>query len=284
MKRTIIPGIMALLIILLAFGCQQHQPTGSATAEPAAEADEPAIEINPITGEPYQDIVEKRGVQTNITDFNALLVRATKITSYEYSFTDTGLGVAGHNFTVFGKFVKVRLPEVREHDNGNIFDEVFMERLTKQAFSHCSKYVCEKPDIDKEIERVEYSDYYISDPMEYLYKVMAAEYIKDEMLGDQYTRVYSATFEGKDARVWLQEYYGFPLKIVVRNEDDSRRTIEFKDMMIDAARRGDIELPFNFTISGEEGSWYFWEHYLGEWPPEGSNIIPLGDEEPKLSV
>ncbi|MBW2997665.1 hypothetical protein KY349_04970 [Candidatus Woesearchaeota archaeon] len=278
MKRTIIPGIMALLIILLAFGCQQP------ASDDVAPDTEPDVEINPITGEPYQDIVEKRGVQTNITEFNELLLRATRITSYKYSLVDTGLGVEGYDFTVLGRFVKVRLPDVQEHDSGVVFDEVFMERLTKQAFSHCSRYVCEKPDIDKEIERVEYSDYYISDPMEYLYKVTDAEYVKDDVLGDQYTRVYSAKFEGKDARVWLQEYYGFPLKIVIRNEDDSKRTIEFEDMMIDAARRGEIELPFNFTISGEEGSWYFWEHYLGEWPPEGSGIRPLGDVEPKLSV
>lgn len=279
MKRAIISGIMAMLIILLAFGCQQ-QPSSD-----GVDIDiEPDIDINPITGEPYQDIAEKRGVQTNITDFNELLVRATKINSYKYSLTDTGLGVEGYNFTVFGRFVKLRLPEVQEHDDGTVFDEVFMERRTKQAFSHCSKYVCEKPDIDKEIERVEYSEYYINDPMEYLYKVTNAKYMKDAMLGNQYTRVFSAKFEGKEARVWLQEYYGFPLKIIVRNEDDSKRIIEFKNMMIDAARRGEIELPFNFTISGEEGNWYFWEHYLGEWPPEGTNVLPLGEEKLKLSV
>jgi hypothetical protein len=136
--------------------------------------------------------------------------------------------------------------------------------VTKTAFSHCSIKNCPKPNLDKELEKVKYDDYYINDPLEYLYKATTPTYIGEEMLGDQYTKVYNIMFEGKPGKIWLQEYYGFPLVIEV-----GTRKIEFKDMMVDATRSGETDLPFNFTVKGESKSWYFWEHYLGEWPKPG---------------
>ncbi len=275
MKNAIITTGLVMLVMVLVFvtGCHQGQPSAEPDAKPdvnvqvspeqaGAEAD-----INPITGEPYHDIVDKRGFQTNITDFDELVRRASSIQSYKYNITDTGIGIKNLMFIVDGRFVKHILPKAMQHETGEVFDEVLMDRLTKQAFSHCSKYLCPKPNIDYELERVDYSDYYVPDPMEYLYRTTDGKLINEEMIGNQYTKVFSANFEGKPARIWLQEYYGFPLKIIVREDDDSKRTITFDGMMIDAARRAEVDPPFNFTISGEKGHWWFWEHYLGEWSP-----------------
>jgi hypothetical protein len=277
MKKTLLMGLV-LIAILFISGCN------APPYEPDGKVPEPEVEINPITGEPYQDIVEKRGVKTNITEFNELLRRATKIESYKYTITDTDLGVEGHEFYVLGRFVKIRLPGTMQHGTGEFFDEVLMDRVTKTAFSHCSRDLCPKPDIDKGLEKVEYSDYYISDPMEYLYRVTKPEYIEEEMVGDQYTKVFNARFEGNEARVWLQEYYGFIVKMIVKNEDGTKRVIKFEDMLVDNTRRGEIDLPFNFTVKGEQGSWYFWEHYLGEWPPKGMTLEEFYEQNPALGV
>ena len=86
MKRTIITGTILLLLLIFAGGCQLKYNT-NVTVSPDGEN----AEINPITGEPYQDIAEKRGVKTNITEFDELLRRASKIESYKYILTDTGL-------------------------------------------------------------------------------------------------------------------------------------------------------------------------------------------------
>lgn len=267
-NRQITTGPFILVLIMaiaFAAGCNPQSSEANVTISPEPSSGEAGI--NPITGEPYQDIVEKRGVKTNITDYKELVRRASSINEYKYNITDTGTGVKDQRFIIKGRFVKKVLPEPMQHSTGQVFDEILMDRITRQAFSHCSKHLCPKPDIDKELERVDYEDYYVPDPMEYLYKATDGELVREDMIGNQYTKVFSVTFEGKPARIWLQEYYGFPLKIIVRNEDDSRRTILFEDMMIDATRRGEIDTPFNFTISGEDGHWWFWEHYLGEWKP-----------------
>ena len=273
MKKTIISGLI-IIIILLVFisGCNSYYETDKTGSEDDAglEGDE----------ESALDIVEKRGFKTNITDPRELMIRSSSIISYKYNLTDTGMGVENYRIWTLGRFVKVRFNELRQHSTGEWYDEILMDRLTKTAFSHCSRVYCPKPDdIDKELEKVEYSDYYLRDPMEYLYKTTDLEYMKEEMLGNQYTKVFKATFEGDEARIWLQEYYGFPLKILVKNDDGTRRTIKFEDMMIDATRRGELDLPFNFTVKGEEDkSWIFWEHYLGEWPSKSLVIEQPGEQ------
>jgi len=281
MKKTIIVGLtFALLTLFFMFsiGCKFPSKT-NVTISP-----EPELEINPITGEPYKDIKEKRGFQTNIKEFNDLIVRASKLISFNYKLTDTELGIEGQQYFVLHRFMKTQLSDLEQHSSGQWFDEVMMERTQKIAFSHCSKEFCPRPDIDLEVEKVDYEYYYNKDPMEYIYSATKAEYVKDELLDDDYTKVFNVMYEGQPARVWLQEYYGYPLKIVVRNSDNTKRTIKFEDMEIDTVRRAEIDLPFNFTVSGEGNKrWVFWEHYLGEWPKQGQRI-EVGQNGPALGV
>ncbi|NQU79442.1 hypothetical protein HQ545_06770 [Candidatus Woesearchaeota archaeon] len=264
-KNIIIILPLLALIITLAAGCAYipQDPDSNATKD----------DNTTDQTEPAPDIVEKRGQKTNITKFNELLTRATKIKAFKYKITDTGMEGTNkdtYSIKMLGRYVKIGLPEPREHDTGEVFDEVIMDRLTKTAFTHCSSDLCLKPELDRELEKVEYETYYMPDPLEYIYKITDTQYVKEEMLGDQYTKVFNAQFEKRPARVWLQEYYGFPLKIIIRMEDDNKRTITFDDMIIDNTRLVDIKPPFNFTVKGEEGTWIMWEHYLGDWPPQNN--------------
>ncbi len=285
MKRKTITwtalAMMAIIALsaLLITGCRQGTESNITVSPETADKN-----INPITGEPYQDIPEKRGVKTNITEFNELLRRASAVQSYRYTLKDTGLGVEDRQFLVYGRFVKIKLPDAYQHGSGEVFDEVLMDRITKTALSHCSKDTCPAPDIDKELEKVRFEEYYVRDPLEYLYELTNPEYMEEDMIGRDYAKVFKAKFEGDEAVVWLQEYYGFPLKMMVREEDGTTRTIEFQDMMIDEVRRGEIDPPFEFTVKGEEGTWWMWEHYLGEWKPQKRMVQPTVNTEPALGV
>jgi hypothetical protein len=275
LRNLICVGFVVLLIVLFLFsaaGCQKTE-----------NEDKENVSVETGLKELPKDLVEKRGMKTNITEFQELARRASSINSFKYKFSDTETGVKDYHFTSLNRFVKLTLPELKEHKTGEVFNEVFMDKLTETALSHCGLAYCPKGSLDKEVEKVEFDDYYIRNPVEYLYRATDAEFVKEELLDDQYTKVFSVTFEGRPARIWLQEYYGFPLKIVVRNEDESKRTIKFDDVMIDSTRRGEIDLPFNFTVKGEPKSWVFWEHYLGEWPPKNAIHLDKG-QDVKISV
>ncbi len=261
MKRTILLGIILSACLLLIVGCQQ-----TTTDTPDTPSAEEGPEINPITGEPYQDIETKRGETTNITEYRELLRRASAIGSFTYKFSDTQIGEETYLYEVFGRFVKITLPGPEKHKTGEVYDEIIMDRVTKTALSHCSRELCPRPNIDKEVEKVDYDEYYIYDIYEYLTRTFNGAYVKEEMIGNQYTKVFSANFEGNEARVWLQEYYGFPLKILIKQDDGSKRTILFEDVMVYNTRKSEIVPPGNFTVKGVDGYWIFFEHYLGEWP------------------
>lgn len=280
-KRAISAGIVMLTIVLFLFsaaGCQKSILSKENMNKENVSVD---VEDNSkeLTAEELpKDLVEKRGIKTNITEFQELTRRASSINAFKYEFSDTEAGIENYQFTSLNRFVKLTLPDLREHETGEEFNEVFMDKLTETALSHCGLAYCPKGSLDKEVEKVEFDDYYLRNPVEYLYRATDAEFVKEELLDDQYTKVFSVTFEGRPARIWLQEYYGFPLKIVIRNEDDSKRTIKFDEVMIDSTRRGEIDLPFNFTVKGEPKSWVFWEHYLGEWPPKNAIRLEKGKD------
>jgi len=283
MKRAILFIIFAIAVLMIS-GCQQKYPEQTNTTTPNISENHTKVVKKPV------DIVEKRGQITNITDFNELVARASKIQTYKYNLSDTAYPKKEY-FYFDGRFVKIILPELRKHTTGEKYDEIFLDRMTKTALSHCSIKYCPKPNQDKNLEIVDYNDYYINDPMEYLYKASNANYTGEAMIGDNYVKVYDIKFENKPARIWLQEYYGYPLKIEVY--DPENRVIEFQNMMIDATRSGEVDLPFNFTVKGKEGQWYFWQHYLGEWPKKGqtaaeayaellNQTMPQPGSQPKL--
>jgi len=186
MKTTIIIGIFIVLILSVIAGCN----TPTQTEDDATSAEKTAVnETQPV------DIVEKRGQKTNITEFNELMRRASNIQSYKYNITDTGVSDDEYRFYVLGRFIKIDLPDTEKQPSGEKYDEVFLDRVTKTAFSHCSSRLCTKPNIDKGLEKVQYEKYYLKDPMEYLYFARDPQYVKEEMIGDETTKVFDITFE-----------------------------------------------------------------------------------------
>ncbi len=251
--KTIKILIMLMIIASLIIGCSKIQEKNPTTPSEEKDISPPKSQTKEVSGE----LIEKRGQQTNITDFKELLKRLSKIQSFKYTYKDTNKEGEWRYF-ILGRFVKVKLNELKTDEEGEKYSEVFMDRITKQAFAHCGREYCDK---DKEVERVDYNKYYQEDPYELASGMTNAQYLTEDMIGQDVTKVFKVNFYGKPAKVWMQEYYGYPIKIDLGN-----RVIEYKNMTVDATRTGEIDMPFNFTIKGEPGRWYFWDHYLGLWP------------------
>ncbi|MBW2966884.1 hypothetical protein KY362_00195 [Candidatus Woesearchaeota archaeon] len=284
MKKGILFGAIALLIAIgIIAGCEP-KPTLLVEEPVEAPAEEPLEEANVLpvdeTGRPVGELKDKRGEQTNITEFDKLMQRFSKVGSYTYKITDTAYDNEAHQFYVKGRFVRRVLNDAYYHESGAIYDEVLMDRVTRQAFTHCGTQLCPKPNPDKEVEQAGYSEYYMNDPYEHITRFTDAEYIGEKLLEDQYTKVFRGNYDGQAARAWVQEYYGFPIRIEA-GSDDNKRIIKFEDMMVDATRNAEVRMPFNFTIQGEGKAYWNWESYLGidqmkpEYDAEGEDILPL---------
>lgn len=249
MKKALYIILITAIIVfsgLMLIGCEPKEPT---SYEQDITVPESQVDSD-LPGE----IVEKRGQTTNITEMRELVTRLSKVEDFKFTYSDTKLNNE-YRYFVSGRFIKVELGELRQHSTGEKYDEVLMDRISKQAFTHCNKETC---DDDKELERTEYEDYYAPDPFETISKVTKTEYINEELLGNDYTKVFTGMYEGEKTTVWVQEYWGYPLKL----EMESGRVIEYVDVMVDNTRYAETQTPFNFTIKGEEKHWWSWEHFL----------------------
>ncbi|HII72419.1 TPA: hypothetical protein HA265_06715 [Candidatus Woesearchaeota archaeon] len=255
--------IMTMLVVSLT-GCKsapKSEEKGTETLEDTGDIAPPKAQEDP---DAPRELLDKRGQQTDITEFKELVRRASKIESYKYTLSDTDMDEE-YGYYFKQRFIKVVLPETRTYPTGEEYNWVYMDRSTKTALTRCGE--CDEP--DKELEKTDYEKYYALDPYEMLTKAADAELTGEEMLGNDYTKVFSIRYDGKPGKVWVQEYWGYPIRFEI-GEGQEKRTVEFKDMMIDATRAGEIEPPFEFTVKGEKGTWWSWEHYLGEM--EGKNI------------
>ncbi|MFC1723056.1 hypothetical protein ACFL0V_02875 [Nanoarchaeota archaeon] len=241
----IILTIFAVALLVLSLGCEKP--------EPEKEIRPPRV----IEESPFE-VVEKRGEQTNITDYQELLRRASAIESYKFNIKGTELET-DYTYHILGRRILVELPAIEINSEGEEFDEVVIERVEKVALAHC-----EECDVDLELEKLEYDAFKFVDPYEVMSRSTKPKLIGEEMLGNDFTKVFEIQYEGEKGKIWIQEYWGFPIKLETENI-----RIEFVDMEIDTVRDKELETPFNFTVKGEERRWWFLDHYLGLWPKEG---------------
>jgi len=208
-----------------------------------------------------KEITDPLETANDITDFQELIRRASKIETYRYELQDSAFP-EGYTYLFKGRLIKVELPDERTADDGDIYDEVFLDRVTKNALAHCNYETCEP--LDRKLEYVDYDDFYHLDPLEEMYQINKAEFVKNEMLGQNIVKVFDIEYKGNPGRIWVQEYYGFPISIKYEEVDGSIRTIFFKDMVIDNVRMIEVFPPFNFTVEGVSYPTLY--HYYGIYP------------------
>ncbi|MBI4739831.1 hypothetical protein HY772_09950 [Candidatus Woesearchaeota archaeon] len=269
--------LLALLLLAIAgasFGCTlKSQPPGTAVQEQPDQTPEQE-QIN------EQTVSTTQATQKQTNDFFQFLTRTESLKSFQYNLSDSDLDEK-YYFFVNNRFVKMQLEKPRYFEDGTIYDEVFIDRVKKVALSHCSRRFCQKPNIDKKLEVVNYSDFYQLDPLEHMYKVGKPTFVADETLYDNDVKKFSILYNNRyPGFMWVQSYYGFPMKLEYTSNDSggvssSTRTIVFENMMIDSVRLGQISTPFNFTVGTKNYFTFF--HYLGIYPGQAnaSNIMPI---------
>jgi hypothetical protein len=207
-------------------------------------------------------------------DFNQLIARTESIQSMQYNLSDSGLDEKNY-FYLYKRLMKVQLPEPREHETGQVYDEIYMDRPLKKALSHCSKTLCKNP-TDKELEAVDYDEFNQLTPLEQMYKSAKPTFEADEMYNDNEVKRFSMFYNNKyPGNIWIQSYYGFPMKLEYTLDDGTKREIVYENIKINNVQLGRVLGPFNFTVEGE--TYFTFLHYLGIYPgqPGASNMMPV---------
>lgn len=223
-----------------------------------------------------EDAATNSSTQTRAptNDFQTLLARAAAIQAFEYNLSDSAREDNPY-FFILKRLAKVRFEKPLRLDDGTLYDEVFMDRPKKVALSHCSRATCDNPS-DKRLEVVNYSLYYELDPLEQMYKAAKPVFVADEMFDDNEVKKFSMLYDNRyPGFMWVQSYYGFPMKFEYTLDDGSIRTIEYREIKIDNVRLGQVLPPFNFTVGKK--NYFTFLHYLGIYPgqPNASSSMPV---------
>ena len=212
--------LLALLISLLIMGCNPQ-----------------------ITGDTIQE--------EQIDIYEQMMRNSNRVESFSYNSSETG-----NKLLYYNRYVKAYLNEPRVKD-GEKYDIVYMDRINKVALGRCSTELCGEKDL--EFVEVEYSEFYELDPIEWTYRYTAPVYVGEEMFGQHIAEVFNITsLTGDEGRVWIQQYYGIPLKI-----EFDEKTIDFINLRINTVMIGHVQLPIAFNVSGEQYE-FGWYGYLNE--------------------
>lgn len=210
--------ILFLLLFVFIIGCT-NTPTGKVVSEPISQE--------------VQDFIDK----------------ASEISSFEFNTTLPNSNEEGRYY-FRGRDIKIVLPKVRYTDN-QPYDTIYLEKMYEKAFAYCSNVNC--PEKDFTAEPLNYSNFIIKNPRERLLMLNKAKVIGEEKLDRHITKIVEFTdVYGKKGRMWVQPYYGVPLKIEIE-EDNGKEEIVYKDPFWNTVRAYDVSIPSNVTLVGLEG-------------------------------
>lgn len=191
--------------------------------------------------------------------YETLQRKTGSVESLGYVLVDSTLDDR-NTYLIRGRLGKVMLDKP-DSSAGKDYDWVYFDRINNVAIARCSDNLCNKHDLD--LFTVDYDEYYKKDPFEWQQLFKDESYLEDGQIGSHLVKVFDAkTMDGRPAKIWVQEFYGVPLKFEFET-DEGMRTIEFKEFRINNIRAGEIMLPINMTVDEKEYV-FGWYGYLAE--------------------
>ena len=233
MKRILV--LLTVLLLVFVAGCGDKEvaaPSVAAPEEPAAPT-EPA-ETAPVA-EPEPE-PEPAPTQQNDADVVKLLEKHTKVKSLSYMYQDPENYPEFHEYIVKDDKIAV-IYTVLDQDNpvGKI-DSIYIDLSAKKATAYCERAsynAC--PDKNKE-HPLTFSTYVRDTSIDWIEKVEYAEITGQEQLDNRNVKVLKTTIDGKDTTMWVDDYYGTPLKIDYGGDE-----YRFQDTAFNAVDEMDLE-------------------------------------------
>lgn len=224
MKKIIFSGILLILVFAVSscstqFVCQNGDVVDSPNKCMKAED-------------------RKEVVQEGVVGFPdgllELIKKGQDIESFTYDFKEVNKPKdPAYSFKVYGYKVKRYLTIKTGILNQNELDVVIFDRLSKTAVGYCeSQRYCIN---QGEIGTVQFNQYYIDTPFDWLDKIQRAEIEtkNEKMFGRD---VWKVIANDGEFTIWIENYYGVPLKVSAGSE-----TFEFRNPKFNIIKASDVE-------------------------------------------
>ena len=223
MKKIIIPCVFLLLVLMVSSCSTQFVcPDGSIVDSP---------------NKCPRDEVQKKVVQEGVVGFSdgllELIQKGQNVQSFTYDFKEVNKPKdPTYSFKIYGSKVKRYLPIKTSVLNQNELDVIIFDRTSKTAIGYCeSEKYCIK---QGEIGTLEFSQYYVTTPFDWLDKIQRAkiETKNEKMFGRD---VWKVIANDGEFTIWIENYYGVPLKVSIGSE-----TFEFRNPKFNTLNGSDV--------------------------------------------
>ena len=216
--------LIAILLIILLFGCTQ---------EPVAEqevSEEPMQEDLPLEAEIIEPPEEPLA-----QEITALFARNSKITSYEYIYK--GDSPQTITYYIKGEKIWASYPQVQEYGGFEFYD-VYMD-------SKIATLIC--ADVDKckgkKAKEAPLSKFVPITPLEIISQISNGEITETTQIENRDTSVVSYTnADGNQERIWIWDYWGIPVKREI-TKTDSKEVIAYDNLVVNSVKDEQVTLP-----------------------------------------
>ncbi|MDP3990618.1 MAG: hypothetical protein Q8Q01_05450 [archaeon] len=227
MKKIIIPCVFLLLVFIVSscstqFVCSDGSVTDSPDNCQGADVQDNSdvVQADEVVGFPggLMELIQKgQNVQSFTYDYKE--ISKPKEPTYPYK--------------IYGSTVKRYLPVKTGILNQNELDVIISDRLSKTSLGYCEslKYCIKQG----EIGSVDFSEYYVDTPFDWLDRIQRAEIeTKNEELFGR--GVWKVIANNGEFTIWIENYYGVPLKVSTVSE-----TYEFRNPKFNTIKSNDVE-------------------------------------------
>jgi len=227
MKKIIIPCVFLLLVFIVSSCSTQFVCSDGSIASSADDCK--IIETSKDTATSESDMVV--GFPDDLME---LIQKGHNVQSFTYDYKEISKPKEPtYPYKIYGSTVKRYLPVKTGILNQNEMDVIISDRLSKTSTAYCEslKYCIKQG----EIGSVNFSEYYVDTPFDWLDRIQRAEIeIKNEELFGR--GVWKVIANNGEFTIWIENYYGVPLKVTIGSE-----TFEFRNLKFNSLNAEDIQ-------------------------------------------
>lgn len=227
-----------LLILVTVIGCASEAPIPPPSTEPVAQI--PTPETTPFPDVTLQEKTEPVAFPPEIQQ---ILAKSANVKSYSYIYTGR---IEEPVLTVYvvGDHTKVVLPTLRQTPpKTEYFDTVFLTTSTKQVVGYCLDKDSNKCDASRRFN-VKYADYSKETPLEWLHEIPPTAVLSGSEKADNRNAAVVSWQEGtQKTRLWIDTYYGVPLKVEISVDGTIKEIYTFTSLIVNKYKESDVLPP-----------------------------------------
>ena len=222
--------LILFVVVLLVSGCGEKEAPAEESTVRVTGPDVKTTEL-PAEKIPGREVEEVTGPALT-SELKAVIAKADKVESAEYSLAVFIISEPGYYAHVYEKGNRMK-QEIefgsKTFTKGTRYDTAYFDLSKKTVEAYCEEENCE--DRNALID-VDYDDFITDTPFTLLDGLTYGENIGTAMIEGLETIIVSYETQGNEARIWLWEYRGLPVKYELRDGETLLKKIEFKNLVV----------------------------------------------------